>query len=200
MRRVSVVQAMVFGAAALAGGSVAMAAEAAGGAQPGVMSFNLVQYGAAVLVFLVALGFLSKTAWPKITKGLEDRENKIRNEINAAEEARRRADDALKQYERSLAEAKAEASRMIEATKAEQARLAADLRVQAETEVNQLREGALRSIEAAKRAALSEIYAQAADLATAVASKVLDREVNAADQQRLIQESVSEFKGNYASV
>jgi F-type H+-transporting ATPase subunit b len=199
MRLESVAKGVMSVVALAALGSSALGAEA-GAAQPGVMDFNLVQYGAAVLVFLVALGILSRTAWPKISKGLEDRENKIRNEINSAEEARKRADDALKQYERSLAEAKAEASRMIETTKAEQSRLAADLRVKAEAELTELREAALKSIDAAKRAALSEIYAEAADLATAVASKVLDREVNAADQARLIQESVSEFKGSYASV
>jgi len=197
MRRASVAY-LMSGAMALAMSPVALAQEHA--PQGGVMDFNLLQYIAAVLVFVLALAVLSKTAWPKIMKGLEDRENKIRNEISSAEQARTRADDALKQYEKSLAEAKAEAARMIEATKAEQSRLAADLRVKAEAEINELREGALRSIDAAKKAALADVYAEAADLATRVASKVLEREVNPGDQKRLIEQSVKEFAGTYAAV
>ena len=200
MRRVRVTEAVVGIGVVLAMASVTLAQDHGGEAQPGVMDFDLVQYIAAILVFVVALVVLSRTAWPKITQGLDDRENKIRNEINAAEEARKRANDALGQYEKSLAEAKAEAGRMIEATKAEQSRLAADLRVKAEAELTEMREVALRSIDAAKRAAIAEIYDHAADLATSVASKVLDREVSAQDQQRLIEQSVSEFKGTYASV
>ena len=199
MRRASVAY-LMSGAFALALSPVAVAAEEHGAAQGGVMDFNLLQYVAAVLVFVLALAVLSRTAWPRILKGLDDRENKIRNEINSAEEARKRADDAVKQYEKSLAEARAEASRMIEATRAEQSRLAADLRVKAEAEINELREGALRSIDAAKKAALSEVYAEAADLSTRVASKVLEREVNAADQKRLIEQTVKEFTGTYAAV
>jgi len=197
MRRASVAY-LMSGAMALAMSPVALAQEHA--PQGGVMDFNLLQYIAAVLVFLLALAVLSKTAWPKIMKGLEDRENKIRNEISSAEQARTRADEALKQYEKSLAEAKAEAARMIEATKAEQSRLAADLRVKAEAEINELREGALRSIDAAKKAALADVYSEAADLATRVASKVLEREVNPGDQKRLIEQSVKEFAGTYAAV
>lgn len=200
MRRVRVTEAMMGIGAVLAMASVTLAQDHGGEAQPGVMDFDLVQYIAAIGVFVVALVVLSRTAWPKISKGLDDRENKIRNEINAAEEARKRANDALGQYEKSLAEAKAEAGRMIEATKAEQSRLAADLRVKAEAELTEMREVALRSIDAAKRAAIAEIYDHAADLATSVASKVLDREVSAQDQQHLIEQSVSEFKGTFASV
>ncbi len=199
MRRVRVLSGVAACAAVAVVAPMAMAQEHAA-PKAGVMDFDLVQYLAAIGVFIVALAVLSRTAWPKISKGLEDRENKIRNEINSAEEARKRADDALKQYEKSLAEAKAEAARMIESTKAEQSRLAADLRVQAEVEITALREGAMRSIDAAKRAALAEIYDHAADLATSVASKVLDREVNAQDQQRLIEQSMAEFGKTYASV
>jgi len=201
MRRENVAR-LMFGALALAAAPMAMAQDHAAPHPPtgNVMDFNLVQYIAAVAVFIVALIVLSRTAWPKIIKGLDDRENKIRNEISAAEEARKRADDALKQYEKSLAEAKAEANRMIEATRAEQSRLAADLRVKAEAEINELRENALRSIDAAKKAAVEDIYDEAAELATSVAAKILEREVNPQDQKRLIEESVAEYKGTYAAV
>src|SRR5690606_10490124 len=109
----------------------------------------------ALLVFGVAFFILATQVWPKIMKGLDDRANKIREEIAAAEDARRQAREALADYERSLAEARAESARMIETTKAEQARLAADLRAKADRELEDLRKRALADIENAKRAALN---------------------------------------------
>jgi len=169
------------------------------GASPNPVAWNWVPFFSAIVIFGIVLFLLARFVWPKLLKGLEDREKKIRDEIYAAEEARTRANEALKEYEKSLAEARAEANKMIEATKAEQARMAADLKAKAEVEVNQLRESAMHSIEAAKRAALSEIYAETASIATLVASKILEREVSEQDQQRLVDETVERFTRNNGS-
>jgi len=163
-----------------------------------VVSVNPFQFVAAILVFVVSLGILSKTAWPKILDALDARDTKIREDISAAEEAKEKANEAMAEYEKSLAEARAEAAAMLEKTKAEQTRMAADLKQQAEIELNELRDDARRNIEAAKRAALTEIYTEAADIATAVAQRILEREVNAADQQRLVEESIAEFTQDFA--
>ncbi|TVQ79767.1 MAG: ATP synthase F0 subunit B [Phycisphaeraceae bacterium] len=181
--------------------AVALAAPAGDDAaqQSGVTYFNIVTYASTVLVFVAAYFILAKTAWPKITGALDARDDKIRSEIKAAEEARQRADDALKEYQKSLAEARAEAARLIEETKAEQSRLAADLRVKAEAEVTQMREAALRGLEAAKNAAIVEIYSEAAMLSSQIAAKILQREVNADDQRRIVEESVAEYSRSYAN-
>lgn len=198
-----------FGAASLAllaVHGVAMAADpaadgghhaAAGGHGPAnPLAFPWPQYVAAIVLFGVAFLVLSKTAWPKVMKGLEDRENKIREEIAAAEDARKHADVAMKEYQSKLAEARAEAARLLSETKAEQARLAADLKVKAEAELNELRESARRSIEAAKRAALAEIYGETVALSTQIASKILQRELNPQDQRKLVEETIHEFTGS----
>ncbi len=148
----------------------------------------------AIGVFTVVFVVLSMAVWPKILGGLRDRENKIREEIEGAEMARMQAKDALEQYQKSLADARAEAQRMIEATKAQQATLAAELKSKSEVELNAMRERAMRDIESAKRAAVSEIYAQSTSLATAVASKILRRSVNNDDTQRLVEESMQELQ------
>ena len=57
-----------------------------------------------------------------------------------------------------------------------------------------MREKARRDIESAKRAALTEIYAETATLATAIAGKVLQREVSSQDQHRLVEQSLNEMK------
>ncbi|MBN8643642.1 MAG: F0F1 ATP synthase subunit B [Planctomycetes bacterium] len=188
--------ALVLAAPAIALGAEAHAGESHGTDSP--MFFSLFQYGMAILVFLIVFAVLSKAAWPKILGGLEAREKKIREEIFAAEESRKKASEMQAAHSKELAAAKAEAQRMIEQTRADAARTAADLRVKAEAEIAQMREQALASIEAAKKAAVQDIYNEAAGMATAAASKILERELNPADQARLIEHSLTEFRGAYA--
>lgn len=155
---------------------------------------GLVVATTSVVVFGIVLALLSTLVWPKIVKGLSDREAKIREEIESAERARRQARDALEQYQKSLAEARAEAQRMLEATKASQQVLAAELRAKADAELTALRDRARRDIESAKRAALKEIYDAAGDLAANMAAKILKREVQPGDTRRLMEESLGELQ------
>ena len=148
----------------------------------------------AVSVFILVAIFLGVFVWPKINKGLADRESKIRNEIESAEMAQEQAKAALRQYEKNLAEARAEAQKMLEETKAQQQAMAAELKAQADAELTAMRERARRDIEAAKRAALSEIYNESVGIASAWAGKILQREVNAGDQRRLLEESLGQLE------
>lgn len=147
----------------------------------------------ALVVFGIVFAVLATKVWPAITKGLDDRAEKIRSEIEAAEQARKQAKDALDQYQQSLAQARAESQKMLEQTKAQQLALAADLKAKAEVELGQLREKATRDIEQAKRAAIAEIYAQTTTLATAVAGKILRREIRPEDQHQLVEESLRQM-------
>lgn len=149
----------------------------------------------ALVVFLLVLSVLAVKVWPVMTKALDERSAKIREEIEAAERARKQARDALEQYQKSLAEARAEAQRMLEATKAQQQQLAAELRAKADAELNVLKDRARRDIDAARRAALIEIHDAAIDLATAAASRILKREVTVSDQRRLLDESLGALAG-----
>lgn len=146
-----------------------------------------------IIVFVVVMAFLALNVWPKITKALDERNTKITSEIEAAEAARKQARDALEEYERNLAEARAEAQRMLEETKAKQGELAAELKAKSDRELSELRERAMNDIETAKRAAVNEIYAHSVTLASAMAGKILQREVSEQDQQRLIDETLSEL-------
>ena len=150
----------------------------------------------SVVVFGIVFFILQAMVWPKISKGLDDRANKIREEIEAAEAARRQSKEALDEYEANLAEARAEAQSLLEKTRAEQQQLAAELRAKADAELTTMRERAMRDIEVAKRAAVNEIYQEATSLATIMAGKILGREVQLQDQERLIEESLNELHRN----
>ncbi|GMV25485.1 MAG: hypothetical protein AMXMBFR58_15160 [Phycisphaerae bacterium] len=144
----------------------------------------------AIVVFAIVLAIVSAAIWPKIVKGLDERAGKIREEIELAEQARKQAKEALEEYERSAAKARSEAQKMLEQTRAQQTQLAAELKAKADVELGQLRERAMRDIETAKRAAIAEIYNEAAALATSAAGKILRKEIRPDDQRALVEESV----------
>lgn len=148
----------------------------------------------SLVVFGLVLAVLSGKVWPVISKGLKDREDKIRSAIEEAEMARTQAKDALEQYQKSLADARAEAQKMLEQTRAQQQALAAELKAKADKDANELRERARRDIDAAKRAAVSEIYSHAANLGTMIAGKVLKRSVNEGDTNVLVEESLRQLE------
>lgn len=175
-----------------------LAAEPAGGHEA-VGAMPTVKQGlatgiTALVVFALVAAFLLTFVWPKINKALEDRENKIRDEIESAERARKQAKDALDQYEKALASARAEAQAMLEKTRAEQRVLADELKATADAELGGMRERARRDIESAKKAAIQEIYSETANLATSIAGRVLQRELSVNDQRRLIDESMGQMQ------
>lgn len=148
----------------------------------------------AIVIFVIVFAILSVAVWPKIVSGLDERNAKIVGEIAAAEDARKQAKDALAEYEKSLASARAESQKMLEDTKSQQVALAAQLKANADKELTVMREKALGEIESAKKQALSEIYSESVNLATVMAGKILQRQVTADDQQRLMDESLQEMK------
>ncbi len=158
-----------------------------------LMAANWLPAVTALVVFLLAFGFLYMKVWPKIAQGLEDRENKIRQEIESAEQAREQAKAALAEYERSLASAREEANAMIVKAKADAKAAGEQLRARNEADLVELKLRATRDIDSAKAAAIGELHTQAAMLAADIAAKILSRELTAQDQQRLINESLDEL-------
>lgn len=151
---------------------------------------------ATFLVFGLVFFLLWKFAWPPIAKGLEERDRKILEGLEASKRALAQADAMKERYESQLTEARSEAQRILAETKARQAEFTAELRSKADEEIARMRERAQRDIDAARRVAVNELYAEAARLATLMATRILEREVGEQDQARLVEQALSEFEAS----
>ena len=160
-----------------------------------LMTLNWLPAVTALVVFLAAFGFLYAKVWPKIIQGLDDRQGKIRQEIANAEKAREQANAALAEYESELANARQEANDMIARAKADAKAVAQELRDRNEVQLTEMKQRATRDLDAAKRAAITELHAEAATLAADIAGRILKREISAEDQKRLVDESLEELAG-----
>ncbi len=159
------------------------------------MALNALPAITSLVVFLLAFGFLYFKVWPKILKGLDDRDQKIRQEIANAEEAREKANAALAEYQKELASARQEANELIAQARDDAKAVAKDLRDRNEVQLVEMKQRATRDIESAKRAAITDLHAQSASLAADIAARILKREISAEDQQRLVDESLGELAG-----
>lgn len=157
------------------------------------VDFQWLPFITAIVVFGIAFLILKAKVWPKIVQGLEDRERKILEEIRSAEEAREQANAALAEYEASLATARREASEMIAKAKTDAKLAGEELRRRNEEDLAEMKHRAGREIESAKQAAVAELHNEAAALAAAMAGKILQREISAADQQELVDEALREL-------
>jgi F-type H+-transporting ATPase subunit b len=153
---------------------------------PGAAIWSMVLFGLLLLV-------LGKFVWPPILKGLQAREEKIRGDITDAQTANAKAQQTLAEYELKVAEAHADVRKMLEQARADADAARAKLIADAETEAAHQRQRATDEIRLAKQQAVQDMYAHAAELATAVAGKMLARQIDDTDVQRLIDQSLDEM-------
>ena len=135
---------------------------------------------AVCFVFLYVI--MAFVALPRIGRVLNERKNRIENDLDAAEKARAEAEQARQDYEDSLGDAREKARVII----SDASRAGADASEQRlgelEGELDRDLEEAQRSIDSARREALGnlrDVAAEAARLATArlIGADVSDEEV-----------------------
>lgn len=180
---------LAFSAAALAEGG-----HGGEGEQTELIQLNWPTAIWTIIVFVIMLIVLYPTAWKSVLAGLKAREERIRKEIADAETARAHAEETLAKYNAQLAAAEERVRDMITKAIADGERMAATIRQNATQEGEGIRARTAADIEAAKKQAIGEIHAVAADLATSVAAKIIRKNLSPADQRELVQASLDELQ------
>lgn len=146
-----------------------------------------------VVVFVVLLAILWKLAWGPIVRGLDQRAQRIRNEIASAERANAKAQQLLADYQARLAAAEGEVRELLERGRAQAEQLSRDLleRTRSETQVEKQR--ALREIELARTGALEELAEHSATLAIELAAKILQARLDPAAHADLIRRAMEQL-------
>jgi len=146
-----------------------------------------------IILFAVFFGAASIFVWPKILGGLKGREQKITADLLAAEAGAKDAIAKSAELAVQLADAQKQAQRVIDEARLVGTKVAAEIKASAERDIADSKARAAAEIKSAKDNAIAEIGAHAAELATAVAAKILARELSAADQQGLVAEAIREI-------
>lgn len=143
-----------------------------------------------VLVFALLCGGLYFAAWKPISQGLARRESMIATMISDAEKASQQAASKLKEYEAKIADAALQAQELVNQAKRDAESVAERIKNDAQANATRTLERAKSEIDSAKQAALSELSTKSTDIAFGLARKLIGRELQAGDHQRLINEAL----------
>jgi F-type H+-transporting ATPase subunit b len=135
----------------------------------------------AVLYFL-----LSRFILPRIGGAIEERKDKIADNLDAAAQMRAQADETVEAYEKELADARARAQAVAAEAKAEVDKEIAEATRQADTELEAKLADSEKRIQKAREKALSEVRAIASEAAAAAAEHLAGLEVSDADADKAV--------------
>jgi F-type H+-transporting ATPase subunit b len=145
---------------------------------------NEIIYGG--LAFLVLFVVLSKVAMPAIRASLKAREDRVRDDLAAAESAKTEAQRVLDDYRRQLADARNEADRIIDESRRAADGVRKELMAKAESEAAELLARAQTDIEATVAKVRADLQHRVADLAITLAEKVIERNLDRQAQLDLV--------------
>ncbi|MFN4206817.1 MAG: F0F1 ATP synthase subunit B [Agrobacterium albertimagni] len=146
----------------------------------------------ALVLFFVLLAYLKVPGM--MGKALDERADKIRDELAEAKRLREEAQHLLAEYQRKRKEAEAEAAAIVAAAEREAAALTAEAKQKTEEFVARRNALSEQKIKQAETEAVNAVRAAAVDLAIAAAEKVLAKKADEAVQQTLFKASVGEVK------
>jgi len=144
-----------------------------------------------ILSFGILLWVLYKFALPPILQTLENRERKIRESLDQAEQNRAAAEQKLKEYEAKLQVAAKEVETILSEAKHKAQRLLEENEQRLRAESQRIKEETAQDIDRERRKAIQEIKSQTADLVILVAEKVIGRSLSNDDQNRFAQEALA---------
>ena len=147
------------------------------------------------LAFLLVFLVLARFAFPRLNKGLNERQEKIRGNLEKAEESRKEAESSLARYEEQLREARAEAGTIMEEARKTAEQMRRDLLAKAEDESRQLVDKAQEEIRAERDRAVQELRVALAEASVELAAKVVGSELDRERQLRLVDEYIDEVAG-----
>ena len=145
--------------------------------------------------FLILFVLMVKKGFPAVKGAMDARAEKIRSDLDAAEQARVDAQSVQSDYEARLADAKTEASRLIDEGRADADQVRTGLITQAEADAAGIRERAASESAAATAQAISDLRAEVAGIALGAAERVVQASLDAEVQGRLIDAYIDEVAG-----
>ena len=150
----------------------------------------------AMLGVVIFLGIL---VWVKvpgiITKQLDDRANKIRDDLDDARRMREEAQELLSSFQRKQREAEAEAEAIIEQARSDAKHLREAARTELALRLERRTALAEQRIAQAEVQAVAEVKALAADLATDAAARLIAENTQKTDHANRLKADLADLEG-----
>lgn len=155
------------------------------------LSFNAT-LAAQVFHFLLLLVLLRLFAYPPLLKALDDRRRFVAEQIEAAEKARREAEDLVERRQELFANARKEAQAILARAEATAENRMREILERARLNSDSLRANAAAEIKREMDEARSAVRAELAELVFLATQKVAGQIIDRDQHYRLLQDAVAE--------
>lgn len=156
------------------------------------MNINLTLIGQMV-AFVVFVGFCMKFVWPPIMAAMQERAEKIRAGLAAADRASYDLELAQKRAVEQMKEAKVEAAALIEGANKRANAIIEEAKANARIEADRVKAAGIAELEQEKNRARTALRAELAELAFLGTEKVLGASVDRAAHAHLVADLTAEL-------
>jgi F-type H+-transporting ATPase subunit b len=146
--------------------------------------------------FAILLVLFWKFGYPAVTKAMKTREDRIRGDLEQAEDAKSEAEGVLTEYRAQLADARAEAGRIIDEARQAADGVRRDLIARAEADAADIRTRAQEDARLAGDRALADLRSRVSDLSIELAEKIVERNLDHDTQLALIDNYIDSVGSN----
>lgn len=143
-----------------------------------------------LIAFLVILLVVARYALPPLNRALQERQDAIRSEIDAADAAKADAAAADAQRREELEHARERGREIVEQAQRTAERLSDEARARGQSEYDRLVSSAEAEVRLARQRALEEAAQRLGELVVDVVERIIGREMDAAAHRDLIDEAV----------
>lgn len=147
-----------------------------------------------LVAFLILLGILYFFAWPQIIGAINAREQMVADSIESAEQAAKKSEALLQEYQARISAAGEEATRLVGEAKRDAESAKGRILQEASEEADRQRNKAISEIRAAKDLAVQELAQKSVDSAVSLAGNLIGEKVDAKMHQKLITEALDRFE------
>ena len=179
------------GLASLAVPAVALAdEESAVGAD--ILIPKAAEFVPVLIAFLIIFLILAKLVWPPVLEMMEKRQQKIQDDLDAAERSRLQAAEEAKSYEAKILDAHHEADAIVARAKREAEEVRSQVLARAQREAAEIISKAHDAVDSERHKAMIELSSSVVDLSVEIASKIIGNDLSEEEQRRLAERYLAE--------
>jgi F-type H+-transporting ATPase subunit b len=172
--------------------TVLVLAEEGGGFNPFDPQFGLWVW--TIIAFIIVFVVLARRVFPRLQEGLADRERRIKEDLERAEQTKTEAEAALEEYRQKINQAREESNRIVEEARRSADAVRRDLVEKAETEAREILNRAQQQLNAERERAVGELQHQLAGWSAEIASRIIQRELDAGTQAELVDSFINDLQ------
>lgn len=167
----------------------------AGHHETGFPPFNATTFASQLIWLAISFGLLyvllSRVALPRIANVLEERRDRIADDLDQAAQSKAKTDEAIAAYEAALAEARSKAHTIAQKTRDDLTAESDRQRHAIESELATKASAAETSIQARKQAALANVAEVATEVTSAIVNRLLGEEADKAAVEKAVAATIS---------